>query len=72
MPDVCDLDGATLVVRDDDQETVIRERLDAYERQTRPLLEYFAGTGHPLHEVDGGMESPEAILSRIGGLLKIG
>ncbi len=39
---------------------------------TRPLLEYFAGAGHPLHEVDGGTESPEAILSRIGGLIKIG
>ncbi len=71
-PDVCDLDGATLAVRDDDQESVIRERLEAYERQTRPLLEYFAGAGHPLHEVDGGTESPEAILSRIGGLIKIG
>lgn len=71
-PDVCDLDGAALAIRDDDQESVIRQRLDAYDRQTRPLLEFFAGSGHPLYEVDGGTDEPEAILARIGGLLKIG
>lgn len=71
-PDVCDLDGAALAIRDDDQESVIRQRLEAYERQTRPLLEFFAGSGTPLHEVDGGLDAPEAILARIGGLLKIG
>lgn len=71
-PDVCDQDGAALAVRDDDQETVIRQRLEAYDRQTRPLLEFFAGSGHPPHEVDGGLETPEAILARIGGLLKLG
>ncbi len=35
QPEVCDLDGARLVIRDDDRESVIRERLEAYERQTR-------------------------------------
>src|SRR5690242_9575540 len=30
---VCDLDGEKLVIREDDQESVIRERLDTYERQ---------------------------------------
>jgi len=69
---VCDLDGAALAVRDDDQESVIRQRLEAYERQTRPLLEFFAGSGTSLHEVDGGLDAPEAILARIGGLLKLG
>ena len=36
VDELCDLDGEKLVVRDDDSEPVIRERLDAYERQTRP------------------------------------
>jgi len=37
----CDLDGSQLLIRDDDREEVIRERLFAYERQTRPVAEYF-------------------------------
>ena len=43
MTELCDLDGAKLVIREDDREAVIRERLDAYERQTQPVLEYFRG-----------------------------
>lgn len=72
VADLCDLDGTRLAVRDDDREAVVRERLEAYERQTRPLLEYFAASGHPFHEVDGSFESPQAILARISGLLAVG
>ncbi|MBV8895015.1 MAG: nucleoside monophosphate kinase, partial [Acidobacteriaceae bacterium] len=32
---ICDLDGAQLVTREDDRESVIRERLAQYETQTR-------------------------------------
>lgn len=69
---VCDHDGATLVIREDDQESVIRERLEAYDRQTRPLLEFFAGAGSAPKEVDAGSEAPETILVRISGLLRKG
>ncbi len=69
QPETCDLDGARLAVRDDDKETVVRERLEAYDRQTRPLLEYFAASGQPFHEVDGNQGSPSAILGRIRGVL---
>lgn len=68
----CDLDGGELVVREDDREDVIRERLEAYDRQTRPLLEFFSASGHPFHEVNGSHESPRAILDRICGLLAVG
>lgn len=47
----CDHDGAKLVVRDDDQEQVIRQRLRAYEDQTLPILQYY-GAGM-VHRVDG-------------------
>ena len=67
--ETCDLDGARLAVRDDDREFVVRERLEAYDRQTRPLLEYFAASGQSFHEVDGDQGSPSAILDRIRGLL---
>lgn len=71
QPDVCDRDGARLVVRDDDRESVIRERLEAYERQTRPLLDYYRSTGSPLFEVDGSDGTPEEIFDRIRGLLRL-
>jgi adenylate kinase len=62
---LCDLDGEKLVVRDDDSEEVIRERLDAYERQTRPVLEFFRKSGRRVVRVDAGVESPESVFERI-------
>ena len=38
---MCDADGARLVHREDDSETAIRQRLQAYEEQTGPVLEWF-------------------------------
>ena len=62
---VCDLDGEILVVRDDDSEAVIRGRLDAYDRQTRPVLEYFRASGNRVVEVDASNAPPEALYRRI-------
>jgi adenylate kinase len=67
---LCDLDGETLVVRDDDRESVIRERLESYERQTRPVLEYYRGAGAPVVEVDGSAAGPEEVAQRICQALK--
>ncbi len=50
--ELCDKDGCQLVIRNDDREEVIRERLLAYERQTRPVAEYYANRGR-LVSVDG-------------------
>ena len=38
---ICDLDGSILIHRPDDTEGVISERLSEYERQTRPLVDYY-------------------------------
>jgi len=62
---VCDLDGTGLEVRDDDREPVIRERLDAYDRQTRPVLEYYQAADRRLVEVEAGDEPPEAVFRKI-------
>ena len=62
---VCDLDGEPLVVRDDDGEAVIRERLDAYERQTRPVLDWLVSAGRRMIEVDADGGSPEAVFQKI-------
>lgn len=46
VADICDLDGSRLVIRNDDREEVIRERLKAYDLQTRPVAEYYQQQGH--------------------------
>jgi adenylate kinase len=42
---ICDLDGGELVIRDDDRESVIRNRLRVYERETAPVVECYRGRG---------------------------
>jgi adenylate kinase len=66
----CDRCGSGLIVRDDDHEAVIRERLEGYERQTRPLLEFFARSGRPFREVAGTGETPQVIVERICALIE--
>src|SRR5438105_2199662 len=53
VSEVCDHDGSKLVVRDDDREEVVTERLKAYDRQTAPVLKYFSETGIACWVVDG-------------------
>jgi len=49
---VCDNDGSQLIVRKDDREDVVRERLRVYENQTRPVIDYYRDKDR-LFEVDG-------------------
>jgi adenylate kinase len=42
---VCDLDGGELYQRDDDQPETIINRLEVYDAQTAPLVNYYAGRG---------------------------
>ncbi len=42
---ICDKDGGELVQRPDDREEVIGPRLQAYEKQTAPLAEYYGRLG---------------------------
>lgn len=62
---VCDLDGQKLVVRDDDREEVVRERLEQYERQTKPLIEYFSRGDHRFIAVEASRRSPEEVFRTI-------
>jgi len=36
------VEGSKLILRDDDREEVIQERLRAYEAQTRPVASFYA------------------------------
>jgi len=66
---VCDKDGARLITREDDSEPVIRQRLEDYAIQTKPLLEYFGRSGVPCFPVDGSDSTPAAIAARICGFI---
>ncbi len=37
----CDIDGENLIIRKDDQEDAVKNRLDVYYKQTAPLLDYY-------------------------------
>ena len=45
VPGVCDADGGALVQRPDDRPEVVKERLAAYQRQTKPLADYYRRQG---------------------------
>jgi len=67
VPGRCDRDGGELTQRPDDREEVIAERLAAYERQTRPLVDYYRQRG-VLKDVDG-MAAPQAVTKNVLELL---
>jgi adenylate kinase len=52
-PGVCDVCGSTeFVRRADDNEKTVRDRLQVYNKQTAPLVDYYGRTG-ALHQVNG-------------------
>ncbi|HEY0003905.1 MAG TPA: adenylate kinase [Pyrinomonadaceae bacterium] len=65
---VCDLHGeAQLIHRADDTVEKIKVRLETYQEQTRPLLDYYEAS-HRLHSVDGTRD-PEAIYKDIEAIV---
>ena len=66
-PDVCDIDGSRLLVRDDDKPEVIRHRLDQYHSKTEPLISYYEEKGL-LRRIDGS-PPPDDVGDRIRALL---
>lgn len=65
----CDRCGGELYQRDDDKEETIRKRLDVYEKQTFPLLEYYKNSGKLL-EVCGDVSIDEVFESIVEALQK--
>jgi adenylate kinase len=62
-----DEDGGELVQRDDDTADTVATRLDIYDAQTRPLIDYYRKTGK-LVEVNA-LASVEAVAERIGSAI---
>ncbi len=59
----CDICGGEVIQRDDDSEEAIGRRLELYERQTAPLMEFYDKRGQ-LAKVDG-RGAPDTVLRRI-------
>jgi adenylate kinase len=51
----CDKDGSALEQRNDDKPETVQRRLDVYNKQTKPLIDYYRAAGL-LYEVDGERE----------------
>jgi len=54
---VCDFDGVTLTTREDDCEEVLRERLEAYEKLTGPVIAHYAKSCY--YRIDGTLPPSE-------------
>ncbi|WP_188207989.1 adenylate kinase [Alkalibacillus aidingensis] len=68
----CDLDGATLIQREDDQPETVKNRLSVNMEQTKPLLDFYQDKGY-LVDVDGDQHIDDVfkqIDETIGGLAK--
>ena len=65
-----DLTGEALVQRDDDKEETVRKRLEVYQAQTRPLVDYYAhwaatgDAGAPQYRRIEGIGSVDDIMQR--------
>ncbi len=66
---ICDKDGGKLVHRADDNEATIRQRLEAYHKQTEPLIQYYRGQG-TLVSVDGNKDPHEVARGLLDSLSK--
>ena len=60
---VCDKDGGEVVQREDDTPEAVRKRLELYERDTRPLLDFYEGLGL-LVTIDG-VGDPDEVFNRV-------
>ena len=67
--DLCDVCGAELYQRGDDNEATVRNRLEVYRAQTEPLVGYYEGHG-VLRTVYGGGKMPDEVFVQVGQLLE--
>ena len=63
LPWICEVCGGDVMQRDDDTTEAIAHRLDLYEEQTSPLIEYYQRDGR-LAIIDG-VASPDEVFRRL-------
>ncbi len=71
-----DITGEPLIQRDDDKEETVRKRLDVYQQQTRPLVDYYGqwaasgAAGAPRYAKISGTGSVDEITARASAALR--
>jgi adenylate kinase len=70
VPGVCDRCGGPLIQRPDDEEDVVRRRLEVYNESTAPLLKYYSERGL-LREVDGSGTEDEVFDRAVAALSEL-
>jgi adenylate kinase len=63
----CDIEGAALITRKDDQESVVRDRLKTYLDLSRPVLAHYQDANY--HQIRGD-RSPGYVFEEITGILE--
>ncbi|NQT59121.1 MAG: adenylate kinase [Bacteroidetes bacterium] len=64
----CDVSGEPLIQREDDKEEAIINRLNVYQKQTEPLIDYYSAKGL-IKNIDAA-PSPETVVENLIPLLK--
>lgn len=64
---ICDIDGSELYQREDDKAETVQKRINVYETQTAPLIEYYQKRGL-LREVDGTKDIDEVTRQLLAAL----
>ena len=65
---VCPRCGGPLVQRADDNEAVVRARLEVYERETQPLIEYYEA--RPTFHVIDGTQPPDSVQAAVAAAVE--
>ncbi|MDA3128938.1 adenylate kinase [Aliibacillus thermotolerans] len=65
---ICDVDGSTLVQRDDDKPETVKKRLDVNIEQQQPLIDFYEKKGY-LRNIDGSQEIHK-VFEEVDELLK--
>ncbi len=68
---ICDLEGAALVQRRDDNVDAFHERMRAFEQKTSAVIEYYREHGNRFAEVDGDRSIDEVTRSIRATLLRL-
>ena len=66
--DTCEKCGASLYIRDDDRPETVKHRITVYERQTKPLIDYYREKGN-LSRVHGD-NTPDRVFDDVAAAIK--
>ena len=64
----CGVCGGPLVIRTDDGDGIVRERLKVYQRETRPIVEFYSG--RPTFRTIDGNQPPDVVTAAMDAAIR--